>query len=105
MASLRQKDGSMEDRTPAWLRYAEPGPEHEFFRRQEGDWRLLTRFWMDPGLLPIESEGVSENRMILGGRFLQSVYKGPTPYGPVFEDHHRSTLPEKQNVSLNRHED
>ncbi len=85
MANSKQKDRSTEDRTQAWLRYAEPGPEHEFFRQQEGDWRLLTRFWMDPGSLPIESEGVSENRMILGGRFLQSVYKGPTPYGPVFE--------------------
>jgi hypothetical protein len=85
MEKKTKQSSSMDEQMQAWMRYAEPGKEHDFLILQEGNWHAKTKFWMDPSSPPMESEGFSENRMILGGRFLQSVYKGPTPFGPSFE--------------------
>jgi hypothetical protein len=41
-----------------------------------GTWEQTVKFWMKPGAEPAEMKGNSINRMILGGRFLQSDVKG-----------------------------
>jgi len=48
------------------------GPEHEVLARMAGDWDLALRYWMEPGGQPVMTRGTAENRMILGGRFLES---------------------------------
>ena len=73
--------GEMDAQMAAFIEIAQPSAEHEFLRRLEGSWTANARFWMATGAPPNESTGVSTNRMILGGRFLQSSYEGPSPFG------------------------
>lgn len=49
-----------------------PGPEHEELGRLAGEWDQRLRVWPSPGAEPIEMTGTSENRAILGGRFIES---------------------------------
>lgn len=53
------------------MELAKPGPEHHRLARLEGEWQLTVRLWMEPGAEPMVFEGTGENRMILGGRFLE----------------------------------
>lgn len=85
MSKAAKNVSPMEEQMQAWMKFAEPGKEHEFLERLVGKWRAYTKFWMDPSSPPEEAEGVAENKLILGGRFLQSSYKGPTPFGQSFE--------------------
>jgi hypothetical protein len=51
------------------------GPEHQVLARMAGSWDQETRYWSEPGGGAVVSRGTAENRMILGGRFLESVAK------------------------------
>jgi hypothetical protein len=65
------------------MKYATPGPQHAWLKKGEGDWKATVKMWSGPGD-PVVSEGVSENRMILGGRYLEQRYTGAM-YGQPFE--------------------
>ena len=71
----------MNEEMAAWMALSEPSKEHEFLERLVGTWNARTRFWMAADAPPIESSGVSTNEMILGGRFLQSMFVGEM-FGP-----------------------
>ena len=49
---------------------ATPGPQHERFKASAGKWKAVVKSWNGPGE-PAVSEGVSENQVILGGRYLE----------------------------------
>jgi len=49
----------------------------------EGGWKAVVKSWNGPGE-PAVSEGVSENRMILGGRYLEQRFQS-TMMGQPFE--------------------
>ena len=53
-----------------------PGAAHKRFAKLEGSWETSTRAWMEPGQPPVESKGSCEQKMILGGRYLQQEYQG-----------------------------
>lgn len=53
-----------------------PGEPHELLARMAGSWKTRTRSWMAPGTPPIDSEGSSEQKMILDGRFLYQEFTG-----------------------------
>jgi len=56
-----------------------PGPEHKQLEALVGVWDHEVKVWPAPGApKPITIKGRSENRMILGGRFLVSESKGGT---------------------------
>ncbi|RMH15613.1 MAG: DUF1579 domain-containing protein [Acidobacteria bacterium] len=63
---------------------AAPGEHHEHIAKLAGNWTYRSTMWPAPGQPPIESEGTLEARMILGGRFLESTYKGDF-MGTAFE--------------------
>jgi hypothetical protein len=48
------------------------GAEHEVLAKMAGRWDQETRYWSQPGGEPVVTRGTAENRMILGGRFLES---------------------------------
>ncbi|MBN1447974.1 MAG: DUF1579 family protein [Bacteroidetes bacterium] len=54
-----------------YMKLMGPGPEHEILKKMVGSWNLKISFWQMPGADPVTTEGTSENRLILGGRFLQ----------------------------------
>lgn len=49
-----------------------PGPEHKMLEKMVGTWDQTIKLWMKPGTEPAEMKGEAVNKMILGGRFLQS---------------------------------
>lgn len=53
-----------------------PGREHELLERMAGSWSTVTKSWSAPGEAPVESIGVCENKMVLGGRFLKQECSG-----------------------------
>jgi hypothetical protein len=57
------------------MKYANPGPQHEKLKAMEGTWDAVVKSWMGPGE-PVVSKGVMKNEMELGGRVLESKYKG-----------------------------
>ena len=64
---------------------AEPGPEHKILGKLVGDWTFTNKLWMGPGE-PMVSDGTMHAEWVLGGRYVQSVYKGSMG-GMPFEGH------------------
>lgn len=53
-----------------------PGPEHERLKAMEGKWRQFVTMAMAPDAPEMQAESTGENRLILGGRFLQGTALG-----------------------------
>jgi hypothetical protein len=68
----------------AWMDFATPGDMHKMMAKSDGIWTTETKMWMEPGKEPSVSTGTATNKMILGGRYQQSMYKG-TIDGMQFE--------------------
>ena len=60
----------------AWAKFATPSEGHKSFETLVGTWDTKVKMWMQPDAPPQESQGTSENRMTLGGRFLEQRYEG-----------------------------
>jgi hypothetical protein len=59
-----------------WMAAATPGAPHKNLARMEGTWTAKVKAWMDAAAPPMESEGTSENKMVLDGRFLEQRFQG-----------------------------
>ena len=61
-----------------WAEYMTPGKEHVMMKEWNGKWDGEVTMWMDPSpdAKPTVSTMVSENKMIMGGRYQQAVHKG-----------------------------
>ena len=57
-------------------KYATPGPAHKKLDAFVGTWTAKTSMWMDPTKPPAISEGTSEQKWVLGGRFLEQRFEG-----------------------------
>jgi hypothetical protein len=68
----------------AMTRSMTPGAPHALLASLAGDWDVVTRMWMDPARPPAESSGTATNVMTLGGRYLQSTFRGHV-LGMAFE--------------------
>jgi len=60
----------------AWQAAATPGIAHKGLAAMEGNWTAKVKTWMSPTAPPTESDATSENRMALGGRFLEQRFQG-----------------------------
>jgi hypothetical protein len=60
----------------AWMKLAEPGPEHEGLARMAGTWHHASTYWMQPGAEPQTSTATAELEPILGGRFVLEKVRG-----------------------------
>ena len=78
MAEAVKEEGKMDMREmmEVYKKLATPGAPHKLLAKMAGSWRAVTRVWMEPGQAPMESKGVSEQKMILGGRFLYQEFTG-----------------------------
>ncbi|RFM36179.1 DUF1579 domain-containing protein [Chitinophaga silvisoli] len=70
----------------AWMDYMTPGKIHQMLAHSNGTWTYESTFWMAPGAPPSKSTGITENKMILGGRYQESIHKGKME-GMDFEGH------------------
>lgn len=53
-----------------------PGPEHAMLAKENGLWNAEVTMWNAPGEQPMTSKGTMTNKMIMGGRYQQSTFKG-----------------------------
>jgi len=70
--------GAMDEKAmmEAWAKYSTPGEAHKKLEQFAGTWDTSVKMWMQPNAPAQESKGVSENRMVLGGRYLEQRYEG-----------------------------
>jgi hypothetical protein len=57
----------------AWQKFATPGEAHNKLQDMVGTWDAEVTMWMGPQ--PEKSKGVSEHRLVLGGRFIEQRFK------------------------------
>jgi len=61
----------------ACMKVATPGENHKHLQSLIGNWNTSTKIWMGgPGTHAMETNGTAQCRWVLGGRFVQEVYKG-----------------------------
>ena len=70
--------GQMDEKAMMELmaKYSTPGPEHKALEQFVGTWDTNAKMWHAPGTEPQESTGTAENKMTLGGRFLEQKFEG-----------------------------
>ena len=70
--------GGMDEKAmmEAWAKISAPGAEHKALASSVGTWDTSVKSWMDPSKPPMESKGTAENRLIMGGRFLEQRFTG-----------------------------
>jgi hypothetical protein len=60
----------------AMVKASTPGEPHKKLAMMAGTFDTKVKMWMQPGAPPQESSGTSENKMILGGRYLEQHFSG-----------------------------
>ena len=60
----------------AFMEYATPGEQHKVLAALDGNWDGATTMWMSEKGAPMTSTATMTNKMIMGGRFQQSSFKG-----------------------------
>lgn len=76
--------GMTPEQMEAMQKAASPGEMHKQMAKMAGDWTFTNTMWMAPGQPPVESTGTMHAETILGGRYVQSIWKG-TVMGQPFE--------------------
>lgn len=56
--------------------YLTPGPEHKLMASWNGTWAGEVSLWERPDAPPVKSLSTITNKMVLGGRYQQSLFKG-----------------------------
>ncbi|MGH7233018.1 MAG: DUF1579 domain-containing protein [Nitrospiraceae bacterium] len=72
----QEKQMDMQAMMETYQKLATPGEPHKQFASLEGSWNTKTKSWMEPNKPPTESTGSCEQKMLLGGRFLQQECTG-----------------------------
>lgn len=76
LLSLTVLAQSGDEAMKAWQNFMTPGKMHKEMAKWDGTWTTEATMWMDPSAQPVTSKGSCTNKMILGGRYQQSNYKG-----------------------------
>jgi len=76
MAKQEGKKMGMQEIMEIYTKVGTPGSPHTKLAKLVGSWTTRTRGWMEPDKPPMESRGACEQKMILGGRYLQQEYTG-----------------------------
>jgi hypothetical protein len=72
-----KKMPSEEEMMKRWQESMTPGTQHKMLEESVGTWDAEVKMWMKgPGSEPTISKGTSENKMVLGGRYLQQDFTG-----------------------------
>ena len=77
MATERKQEGKLDKAMmEVYKKLGTPGAPHKLLASMAGSWSTRTRNWMGPDTPPMEWTGSSEQKMLLGGRFLQQEFAG-----------------------------
>ncbi len=72
------------EKQKAMMKAMAPGEHHQHLARFAGKFEYTSKMWMAPGAPPMESKGMSDAEMVMGGRYLQDVVTGDA-MGMTFE--------------------
>ena len=72
---IAQEGGEQTQEMQVWMEYMTPGPMHEMLAKSVGDWKTVSKFWMDPAGDPMIVEGTGKTEMILGGRYQKMTHR------------------------------
>ncbi len=72
----------MEEMMEMYSQLATPGIPHKQLAGLAGSWSTRTRAWLELDKPPMEGTGTCEQKMLLGGRYLQQEYNGEMLGGP-----------------------
>lgn len=61
---------SEQEMTDKWMAFARPGPEHKVLDAKVGRWSIKIEHYMAPDAPPMQSEGTSEAKWAMDGRYL-----------------------------------
>ncbi|AFH49926.1 Hypothetical protein IALB_2223 [Ignavibacterium album JCM 16511] len=73
----QNEEMNSDEQMKIWIDYMTPGSMHEMMAKQVGEWKMVSKMWMEPNAEPVVSEGTVNAEMILGGRYLKMVAKFP----------------------------
>jgi hypothetical protein len=78
MANQEKREGkvTMEEMMAVYTKLAIPGAPHKQLASMAGSWNTETTAWMDSDKPPVKGTGTCEQKMLLGGRYLQQEYTG-----------------------------
>jgi hypothetical protein len=72
-----KKMPSEEEMMKRWQEFMTPGTQHKMLEESVGTWDAVVKIWMKgPTDEPMVSKGTSEQKMVLGGRYLQQDFTG-----------------------------
>jgi hypothetical protein len=60
----------------AMMKAATPGEPHKKLSEFAGTWNTKLSMWMAPGAPPMSTEGTTESKLIMGGRYLEQRFNG-----------------------------
>jgi hypothetical protein len=60
----------------AWEMYMTPGDMHQMMNSFSGKWEGENSMWMAPDAPPSQSTSATEYKMVMGGRYLESIHTG-----------------------------
>lgn len=71
-----EAEPNQEEMMKAWQTYMTPTEVHRMIAQSDGEWAGEVSQWMTPDAPPTISKCVSSNRMVMGGRYQISDFKG-----------------------------
>ena len=83
MTAEKKQEGKMDMQAAmeVYRKLGTPGAPHKLLASMAGGWSAKIKSWMGPDTPPMEWMGSCEQKMLLGGRFLQQEFAGEMPVG------------------------
>jgi hypothetical protein len=76
MTAEKKQEGKNDQAMEVYRKLGTPGAPHKHLASMAGSWTTRIKNWMAPDSPPMEWMGSSEQKMILGGRYLQQEFAG-----------------------------
>src|SRR3954462_6814570 len=86
MALTNVANAQTAEQQKAWMDYMTPGDIHKALAKEDGNWTFTLSYWMAPNTPPVSSIGTNVYKMVLGGRYQESVSKSKME-GMDYEGH------------------
>ena len=75
-SAFAQEKAAESQEEAAWMKYMTPGAMHANLAKSNGMWMEELTMWMGPGVPEVKSKATAMNKMIMGGRYQQSMHRG-----------------------------
>jgi hypothetical protein len=76
ICSFTSVNAQSEAEMKAWMDYMTPGEMHQLLAKDDGEWNEEITSWMAPGAPPQKMAATCINKMIMGGRYQESIHTG-----------------------------